>query len=381
MRLTIGRCALFALVLLAGCDDSSGDGDGQAGAAQPSVQVAGVVRKEVLDTAAFIGRVEAIDTVDLTARVDGFLERRDTQDGSYVEAGAELFLIEPEPYQAAVAKADAGVAQARADLALAEVELGRAEELLARETIPRAQYDTALAQRDAAKARVQAAEADKRQAELRLDYTKITAPFAGRIGRIGASVGAVVGPATGPLVNLTRVSPIYVAFSLGEGEFLSIIEESGAEDLRGNVDPANSPRVTVDLPNGATYPEDGVIVFVDNRVDPRTGTVGLRARFDNARGLLWPGTFVTVQVGQEETDVRLVVPQAAVQRDQRGPFVLTVGEDGLVEQRYLDLGKQVGTDFVVLGGVQEGESVIVEGLQRVRPGVPVTAVAAGAREG
>jgi RND family efflux transporter MFP subunit len=379
MKRTAWALALVAVAGLVGCDDS-GDEDAGAGTVV-SVPVAGVTQREVLDTAEFIGRVEPVDSVDLTARVEGFLERQGTKEGSYVEDGAELFLIEPAPYEAAVEQAQAEVSQTHADLALAQVELNRAEELLSRATIPQAQYDTALAQRDAAQARVQAAEAGRRQAELRLGYTKVTAPFSGRIGRIAASEGAVVGPGTGPLANLTRVSPIYVAFSLGEGEFFSIIEASGTEDLRENVDPANSPRVTVELPNGATYPEDGAIVFIDNRVDPRTGTIGLRAQFDNARGLLWPGAFVNVRVGQQEPDLRLVVPQAAVQRDQRGPFVLTVGDDGLVEQRYVDLGKQVGTDFVVLGGVQEGESVIVEGLQRVRPGVPVEAVTAGAQEG
>lgn len=382
MRRTAWICiSLFAVILLPGCDDSEDDGDGAASSQVPSVQVAGVAQRDVLDSAEFIGRVEPIDEVDLTARVEGFLERRDVEDGSFVEKGSELFLIEPAPYEAEAAQAQAEVAQARADLALAQVELKRAEELLARDTIPQAQYDTALAQRDAAQARVQAAEAGQRRADLRLGYTKITAPFEGRIGRIAASEGAVVGPGTGLLANLTRVSPIYVAFALGEGEFFAILEKSGIEDLRGNVDPEASPAVTVELPNGVAYPESGTIVFVDNRVDPATGTIGLKARFDNARGLLWPGTFVSVEVGGEEAEVRLVVPQAAVQRDQRGPFVLTVGDDGLVEQRYVELGRQVESDFVVLGGVQEGESVIVEGLQRVRPGVPVEAVTAGAQEG
>ena len=381
MRQTVLVCALTSLAFLAGCDGSDDDERGGAGAEAPSVQVAGVTQREILETADFIGRVEAIDTIDLTARVEGFLEHRGAQDGSYVDQGAELFLIEPEPYEAAVAKAEAGVAQAGADLALATVELDRARELLARETIPQAQYDTALAQREAAQARLQAAEADKRQAELRLGYTRITAPFAGRIGRIASSKGAVVGPTTGPLANLTRISPIYVAFSLGEAQFLSILEESGVEDLRGNVDPERSPPVRIILPNAESYPEPGAIAFVDNRVDPNTGTIGLRALFENARGLLWPGTFVTVEVGSEEADVRLVVPQSSVQRDQRGPFVLVVGEDGLVEQRHVELGKQVATDVVVTDGLREGESVIVEGLQRVRPGVPVNAVPAAPREG
>jgi membrane fusion protein (multidrug efflux system) len=191
----------------------------------------------------------------------------------------------------------------------------------------------------------------------------------------------VVGPGTGPLATLTSVSPIYVAFALGEAQFLSVLDQSGIDDLRGNIDPSESLPVTITLPNGVTYAETGAIVFVDNRVDPNTGTIGLRAEFQNERGLLWPGVFVSVEVGQEEGELRLVVPQAAVQRDQRGAFVLTVGSDGLVAQRYVELGRQVGTDVVVASGLQEGESVITEGLQRVRPGVPVEAVMTAPQEG
>ncbi len=177
-----------------------------------------------------------------------------------------------------------------------------------------------------------------------------------------------------------RVSPVYVGFSLSEGEYLSAVERLGG-DISKALNPENSPPVRLRLPNGEVFDETGWLVFVDNKVDPATGTIALRAQFDNARGFLVPGTFVNVEIDSKQAATKLLVPQAAVQRDQKGDFVLVVGADGLVEQRHITTGQQVETDFVVEDGLQEGESVIVEGLQRVRPGVPVKAIGAAGQGG
>jgi membrane fusion protein (multidrug efflux system) len=258
--------------------------------------------------------------------------------------------------------------------------LGRKTTLLERDTIAQAEYDSALASRDAAAASVDARRALLKKAEIDLTYTEMHAPFDGRIGKIAFSEGDVVGPETGPIATLLKISPIYVDFSISEGQFLTVSRELDLEvDFKSDV--AGSLPVTLLLPDGEIFEETGSVVFVDNRVDPLTGTIGLRARFANADGLLAPGMFVTVEIGAREAVTRLVTPQAAVQRDQRGSFVLVVNADGLVEQRYVELGQTEGLDFVVEGGLQDGESVIVEGLQRVRPGVPVNAVPAPAREG
>lgn len=363
----------FVLSALSGCDDDD-DTSAGAGAALPTVVVAEVAQRDIRDSERFIGRVEPLDSVDLQARVEGFLDVRAARDGQSVAQGETLFVIEPAPYEADLARARAAQAEAQAAMALAQIELDRKTELLARATIPKAEYDIAVANHQAAQARIAAADAQARQAEIRLGYTEIAAPFDGRLGRIAHSEGDVVGPAAGPLANLTRVSPIYVSFGLSERDLVTILQAVGTAG--GRIDPAARTIVDVELPNGTDLPEEGQLVFFDNRVDPATGTIALRARFDNVDGFLVPGAFVNVRIGNRDLKPRDVIPQAALQQDQQGQFVLVVGEDGLVEQRYVTLGATSGTDVVVTGGLATGEQVIVEGLQRVRRGQPVEAVSA-----
>ena len=218
-----------------------------------------------------------------------------------------------------------------------------------------------------------------RQAELDLSYTEIAAPFAGRIGRIAFAEGDVVGPGKGALATLVRLQPIDVEFSISEAAYLRIMRRLGGEsgDIWKSISPEDSPTVSLIMPGGDRFAETGRIEFIDNQVDPQTGTIAMRARFENARGLLAPGVYVTVEIESREAVRRLTVPQSAVQRDQKGDFVLVVGSDGLVKQRHVTLGREVGTTFIVEEGVQAGESVITEGLQRVRPGVPVQTVETG----
>jgi membrane fusion protein (multidrug efflux system) len=367
--------AVAPLLLLAACDES---GQGEAAAPEPpSVTIAGVAKRDITGSVSFVGQVEAVESADIVARVEGFLESIEVPDGAFVEQGDLLFRIERNLYEANLAAAEAELAKAEAALALAELDLERSAELLRRETIAQAQYDVAVAERDSSAAQVKVAEAAIAQAQLDLDYTDIHAPFDGRIGRTAFSRGDVVGPGAGALATLVRLEPMYVAFSISEARWLSVLESQGV-DIR-DFNPSAPPDeetlpVSLLLPGGGRFEETGRVVFVDNRVDPATGTIALRAEFDNARARLTPGVYVTVVVEDAAATERVVVPQAAIQRDQQGDFALVVGPEGMVERRYVTLGDTVETDFIVREGLTPGESVIVEGLQRVRPGVPVQAI-------
>lgn len=342
----------------------------------PKVSVAAAYVDELLEQVIFIGKGEAIDKVDLVARVSGFVDKIHVQDGQIVSEGDLLFEIEPEVYEAALSARQADLAQAEANLRLSEVELVRKTELFERDVGTEADRDVALADNEVAKAQVEIAKAAIEQAQLDVDYTKVHAPFDGRVGRTAVSVGELVGPGSAPLINIVRTAPIYAEFSLTERQLVTVMERQNAK-IDELTDEGKAPTVHAILPNGEELDEVGRIVFADNRIDPTTGTITLRAKFDNERGLLLDGAFLNLRIASSEPSEVLMIPQAAVQRDQRGDFVLVVGQQQTVEQRYVTLGRQVEAAVVVEDGMREGETVIVEGLQRVRPGVEVDAVLAG----
>ena len=347
--------------------------DGAPGQEAPKVVVAAAHVEEITDEISFIGRVEAIDKVDIVARVEGFLQERLAEDGAEVEEGALLFRIEPDLYQATLAARQADLDRARANLELARVELARKAELLSRGSTPQSEVDVARANKLVAEAAIKSAEAAIRQAELDLSYTEIHAPFAGRLGRINVSEGEVVGPNSGPLVTLVRERPIRVAFSLSEKQLVDVLEQL-EETPQSLARSDRSPDVVVLLPNGSELGETGKIDFVENRIDPRTGAIVVRATFANDHRLLVDGAFVTVRILAFEPEQRLLIPQAALQRDQQGTFVLAVNDQQMVEQRYIRTGRTIENEIIVEEGLNPGDEVIVEGLQRVRPGVPVSKV-------
>jgi len=357
---------------LAGCNDDSKQAAPEA--PPPSVTVAAAQNKDVRQSVQFVGQIAAVDEVALIARVSGFLNSKEVPDGATVKEGDLLFTIEKSQYEAALESAKADLASAKADAALKAADEKRDKDLLEKGHVSEAAYEATLAQKQQAEASVDARSAALKQAELNLGYTDIKAPFPGQIGKSTYSVGEVVGPSTQPLAKLIRKAPVYVNFSVSEAQYLNAVKEHGitAEDI----DPKTAPDLSLILPNGEKYGEKGRIVFIDNTVDATTGTVSFRGEFDNKDATLLPGTYVSVIIEAPQETTALVIPQAAIQRDQKGDFVLVVGSEETVEQRYVKLGDQVDGDFIVSDGLQEGERIIVQGLQKVRPGVPVNAVLA-----
>ena len=361
--------AALLVLSVAGCDDGQQATTGAAPA--PSVVVTAVVRKDVTPSGSFVGRVEAIEAVELRARVDGFLEQRTFTEGGDVEAGALLFVIEQAPYQAEVERRKADLVSAEATLKNAMLSADRARKLIKRGNISQAKVDEAVAEETRGQAGVLQAKAALRQAELNLGYTTIKAPIDGRIGRAGYSVGNLVGATSEPLATIVGLDPIYVQFAVSDRDLLAARREGLGERTA-----PFTPHLV--LGDGQRFEHDGRLAFIDNRVDQQTDTVLVRAEFPNPGRVLLPDQFVTVVIERSDPVVALVVPQAAIQEDQSGRFVLVLDGANKVQVRRVRMGAQDGADWVVEEGVEEGEQVVVEGLQKVRPGIAVNPVVEGA---
>jgi RND family efflux transporter MFP subunit len=408
--------ALMALLLgLAACNRSP-----EVGAAPkpPSVTVVAVGQRSVPVYGQYVGQTEAVRTVEVRARVEGFLERQVVPDGATVKAGDLLFTIDPRPLEAVLRQAEANVArdtaalrqaesaltqreadvqqaQANVERDLAQVENARTQEgryrtLVEKELIAKEQYDqirtnmttleaTVQADRAAlenaraalaaskaaienARAAVRADEAAADSARLQLGYTSIKSPLDGRMGRAEVRVGALVGKGDATLLaTVSTLDPMYVSFSVSEREALAVWNRRK---------PAASG-ITITLPDDSAYPHDGRLDFVDRAVDPRTGTLALRAAFPNPAGLLQPGQYVRLRVLLSERPAALVVPQVAIQESQGSASLFVVAPDRTVQVRTVRMGTRVGPLWVVEDGVKPGEHVVVKGLQQIRAGMRV----------
>ena len=350
------------------------------GGAPPSVGVVQVQQRQVTETEAFVGRIQSIERVDLTARVTAFIEQRLFTEGAEVPSGALLYRLERGPFEAAVAQQQAAVAQATASLNNATIQMGRATELLSTPAGQRSRIDDAREKQAMFAAQLQAAQAQLRSAQINLDYTEIRAPIGGKIGRSSFTIGNVVTPASGPLARIVSQDPMYVLFPMAARSYFGLLKRFADQGGLAAVG------VRMQLPDGSADAQIGKIDFVDNTIAATTDTLVVRASIANpanAQGLrpLIDGAFVGVTVTAAEPAMALTVPRAAVLTDQQGTYVYVVGNDKKAEQRRVRLGQLTLAYAVVASGLTEGEAVVLEGLQRVRPGAdvnPTPIAAAGA---
>jgi membrane fusion protein, multidrug efflux system len=333
----------------------------QQAAPPPAVLVQPAELRSMTKQAEFVGRAEALEKVDLRARVTGFLGPRLFKEGDEVKEGQVVFTIEREPFEATVDQRRAQLASAQATLANADQQLQRTAELARKGNAPIAQLDQRTAEQGQAKAAVMEAEANLRDAQIQLSYTEIKSPISGRIGRASVSPGNLVGPASGVLATVLQDNPMQVLFSVTQREML----EAKDSEVTGKV------RARVRLANGSLYSEKGRIDFLDVQVNPRTDGQTVRAMFPNPDDILTSGQTVRVIIEEKGGDQVVVIPQSAVAIDQTGSYVFVVGQDNKVEQRRVRLGTGREGLAVVEEGVQAGERVVVQGQQRIRAGMTV----------
>lgn len=350
---------IFALFL-----NVASDGVSQAqGTPPPAVSIKPVVSRQVTETGSYIGRVVAVDKVDIVARVPGFIEQRTFTEGQQVKKGDLLFRIEQDTYKAAVDQQTANLAKAKATEINAKLQLDRNLSLVKAQAVPQANVDQLAAAEQAAQADIIGAQALLEQARINLGYTEIHSPIEGKIGIANFTIGNLVQPSSGTLATIVSQDPIYVTFQASEADIIAYKQRVAAS-------PDKNPHVKIHikLPNGTIYDHPGLTNFLDVQVQPNTDTVTVRAQLPNPDGLLVTGGVVGVIVERGAPRQSLVIPQSAVLLDQAGHYVLVVNDAKKVEQRRVTLGVEQGRNIVVLQGLKEGEPVIVDGIQKVRPG-------------
>jgi RND family efflux transporter MFP subunit len=350
----------IAAALSAGCNPSNAQG-GPGG--PPPVSVAPVTQRSMQSNEEFSARIEAQATVELRSRVVGTVERVHFKDGQRVAKGALLFTIDPKPYAAELERAQAQLASTRTQAALAKAERERAEKLLPMQAVSVQEVDQLRAAERNAQAGEKAARAAVNTAQLSLGYTRITAPVAGRISRANITPGNLVGVGDPVLSTIVASDTVQVWFDASESSFLKISQAMRAGGA--------APTVAVGLSNEDGYPHTGTVDFVDNRLNPATGSIRVRAILDNKDGRFTPGLSARVRLASGAAAPATLVPERAIGTDQTRKVVMVVGEKNVVTPREVKLGA-LSDGMRVVSGVKAGELIVVDGLQRVFPGAPVT---------
>lgn len=351
--------APLAALILAACARNEA---AEAPAVPPSVAVAKVVSKPITEFDEFTGRFEAVERVEVRPRVSGYVTSSNFQQGHSVKKGDILYVIDPRPYQAALNRAEAEVARARTQLALAGSERDRANKLIEKHAISQEEFDTRISGNEQASANLAAAEAARDSAALDLSFTQVRSPISGVVGRAEITAGNLVAAGQTLLTTVVSVDPIYVAFDGDEQVYLKVA------GLKRN---SRAP-VWVGLADEQGHPHEGELAFIDNEVDPATGTIHARGIFKNADRHFTPGLFARVKLEGGAKYDALLINDSAVGTDQSVKYVLKVGADNKIEYTPVKLGPIVDGLRVVREGLKANDVILVKGLQQVRPGMPVT---------
>jgi len=417
----LDHCLVGAALLVAftACERGDAKASKQAEAPIPTVLVVEVPQRTVQVAADFVARTEAVPTVEIRARISGVLEHVRFREGSEVKKGQVLFVIQQAEYSAALQSARAQLAkaeadllrakdtsvverqraqldQAKADLGKNQADVARYRPLVKEQAIPQQDLDTALSREEAARAGVQAAEAALKdsvlsqrtaiqlaeaavesgkasvtQADLNLQYTTIESPISGIVSKLSVDVGNLVGKGDPTLLaTVSSINPIFADFSLTEADYLRLVKRIPTLG-RGEVARNQRPTLDLVLADGSVFPQKGIPIFVDRAIDQKSGTIQVRAEFPNPQWVLRPGQFGRVRAVTEEVPNAVLVPQVAVQELQGAKTVLVVGEGDKVVQRTVTLREPYQDFYIITAGLKPGERVIVEGLQKARPGMQV----------
>lgn len=355
---------LLIVALLTGCEAKSEEAAATSPPPPPEVDVAEIIAQPVVLNESFTGRVEAAETVELRARVSGYIEEVAFEEGELVEQGDLLFLIDQRPYQARISAAQADLAQARSQQSQAGSEAERARVLLGRQAISQEVHDQRQSALSNSRAVVDAAEAALQTAELDLEYTRITAPVSGRAGRAMVTRGNLANADQSLLTTLVTIDPIHVYFEADEQAAFASHSLLSGEELN---------RLKIELGGDPTRQFTGTLDFIDNRLNPNTGTLQFRAVLANPDGRIRPGEFARVEMPVARLEQALLVDRKAVLANQDRRYVYVVNENNLAEQRQVTTGRQVAERTVITDGLQAGDRVIVNGVQKVfYPGMEVS---------